>query len=431
MAMHLLTAREVMVARIGDHADGGGCFLRVKEGSASFVMRFTSPSGRRREFGLGACNRSSLAAAGKSLTDARDAAEEARRLLRAGRDPIDERRGLRDAARVKSEAAHAQAKSARATLARVGRDYHETVIEPTRTTKHSAQWIQTLETHVFPKLGERSIAEITAPELLPLLAELQLEIPETAARVRQRLDAIFEHALFHGLVRSNPAASLKRKLREGKAKRERGHHAAMAYRRVPAFMTKLRAAAGTAVRCLEFTILTAARTAEALLATWDEFDLETGVWTIPAERMKAREAHVVFLGERALEILRGQAGQGARIVFPSVGDPRRPLSNMALLMALRRLKAQEVTVHGFRASFSSWANECSIAKPDAIEAALAHRETNLVRRAYNRAAFLLERRALMSAWDAFCAGKPVTRADGSLVTEAQLLAFPGRVGQAA
>jgi integrase len=226
------------------------------------------------------------------------------------------------------------------------------------------------------------------------------------------------------LVAANPAASLKRKLREARTRRERGHHAAMPYSRLPDFMAKLTEAQGIGARCLEFLILTASRTSEALNAQWLEFDLAAGIWTIPAERMKARDPHVVHVSSRAVEIVNRQEGQHKRYVFPSMWNDGRPLSNMSLLMTLRRLKVEHATVHGFRASFSSWANECGIAKPDAIEAALAHRESNLVRRAYNRAAFLAERRVLMTAWCDYLAGRPVTRADGSAVVSAQVLDFP-------
>jgi integrase len=140
--------------------------------------------------------------------------------------------------------------------------------------------------HIRGDTWHRPIADVTAPELLEILADLQARIPESASRVRQRLDAIFEDAQFHGWCAGNPAASLKRKLREGKARRERGHHAAMPYPDLPAFQGRLRAMAGTAVRCLEFTILTGARTIEALGARWSEVNLRDRTWLVPANRMK-------------------------------------------------------------------------------------------------------------------------------------------------
>jgi len=424
MARHFLSPREIQVAREGDHSDGDGLILRVTAKGASWVLRYTSPTGRRRRLGLGAADRSSIEAAGASAKRARKKADEAREQLDEKIDPIDAKRQQRAAGKAAAAAERADAESAKMTLARVARGYHEEVIEPSRTTKHAAQWIATLEQHLFPKLGNKPIAEVTAPDLLSVLADLQQRVPETTARIRQRVDAVFEHALFHGWVTANPAASLRRKLREGRSKRERGHHAAMPYRQVPDFMAKLAEAEGTSARCLEFLILTASRTSEALNAQWPEFDLAGGIWTIPGERMKAREPHVMHLSPRAVEIVKRQEGQHKRYVFPSMWNDGRPLSNMSLLMTLRRLKVEDATVHGFRASFSSWANECSIAQPDAIEAALAHCESNLVRRAYNRAAFLAERRALMTAWCDYLAGRPLTRADGSAVSTAQVLEFP-------
>jgi len=223
--------------------------------------------------------------------------------------------------------------------------------------------------------------------------------------------------------RDNPATPIRRELTKRAGRRERTNFASMPYQEAPAFVKRLRKAPGNAARCLEFAILTAARTGEALTAEWAEFDREARTWTIPAAKMKCDERHIVYLSDRALEILDGQEALSRRFVFPSLAI-RTPMSNMALLMTLRRLGAGAFTVHGFRSTFSTWANELGIAKPDAIEAALAHREENAVRRAYNRSQFLAERRALMTAWGNFLARRPVVRADGTPVTEADVLQFP-------
>lgn len=239
------------------------------------------------------------------------------------------------------------------------------------------------------------------------LEDKEQRIPETLQRVRQRLDAVFEDAIFHRRCTSNPAAAIRRKMREAMPKRQAGQFAALPYAEAPAFMARLREAEGLAARCLEFAVLSAARTSEALMAEWSEFDLDAALWTVPAERMKAGDAHVVHLSPCAVEILRRVKGRDlhARWVFPSPMVTDKPLSNMAMLTVLDRMKMRDrTTVHGLcRATFSTWANETGIARPDVVEACLAHEEANKVRAAYNRAQFTEERRQLLAAWANFLA----------------------------
>lgn len=223
---------------------------------------------------------------------------------------------------------------------------------------------------------------------------------------------MFDDCVFRKQCAGNPAAAIKRKLREVPGVRERGEFAALDYRKAPSLMAQLRTVEGTSARCLEFAVLTAARTGEAIGAQWAEFDLTAGVWTVPSARMKSsgkkkREKHVVYLSPRALEIVKAHAGLDPRYVFPSTRLDGKSLSNMALLMQLRRMKiGDETTVHGLcRSTFSTWANEIGIARPDVIEACLAHQEENRVRAAYNRAQFAKERAALLSAWAEYLDGK--------------------------
>ena len=337
--LHLMTVREVQSAIEGDHADGGGLLLRVRGDSASWVLRYTAPSGRRREMGLGVARRSNSSQTGDSLTTARKLAHEARDLLQRGGDPIDERDGKRDGARQAEVVKKAEKARERLTLARTAREYHERVIEPTRTTKHAAQWIKSLENHMPAALWLAPIDSIDPPTLLAALAEVKPhkdarnltgdKVPETLTRIRQRLDAVFEDAIFHKRCTSNPAAAIRRKMREGQDRRQRGELKALPYREAPAFMLQLRQAEGTAARCLELAVLTAARTSEVLLATWSEFDLDAGTWVCPAERMKAKEAHSVHLSPRAVEVLKGQQGQHPVVVFPTPRATGKPMSNMA------------------------------------------------------------------------------------------------------
>jgi integrase len=300
------------------------------------------------------------------------------------------------------------------TLCRAARDYHERVIEPRLTEKHSAQWIASLEHHVPPETWHKPIAEIAAPELLAALsgvralADSASRVPETLSRVRQRLDAVFEDAIFHGRCLTNPAAAIRRKMRETMPAKQKGQFAALPYRELPDFMVLLRDAQGIAARSLDFALHTASRTSEVLLAEWSEFDLDTAVWTIPADRMKAGEEHTVYLSPRALEILEAHKKLHPCYVFPSVALEDSPQSNMAMLAVLDRIGMRDrTTVHGLcRATFSTWANETAAARPDVIEACLAHREADKVKAAYNRAKFSDERRALMLAWAEFLA-RPV------------------------
>ncbi|OYV00893.1 MAG: integrase [Burkholderiales bacterium PBB5] len=372
--------------------------------------------------GLGVAHRSNSAQAGESLTTARKLARDARDLVQRGSDPIDERDRQRGAAREAEQAQKVEKARERATLARAARDYHERVIEPSRTSKHAAQWISSLENHVPAAVWHKPIADVTAPELLAALGTVRPherarnisseKVPETLQRLRQRLDAVFEDAIFHGLCTTNPAAAIRRKMREAQDTRQRGEFAALPYREAPAFLAQLREAEGIAARCLEFAVLTAARTGEVLGATWVEIDLDAALWTVPAARMKAKEAHAVALPPRAVEILRSLAALklDAALVFPSPMLNGKPLSNMAMLTLLGRMGMRDrTTVHGLcRATFSTWANETGAARPDVIEACLAHEESNKVRASYNRAQFHAERRALLEAWAEYLSKPPAS-----------------------
>lgn len=417
--LHTLTARQVQAAKPGDYVDGGGLALRVSEDRASWVFRYTSPTGKRREMGLGALQRGDLAQAGRELTAARDAAHRARELLRVGVDPIDAREERKEAARAAQAAQKAKAEQGRWTLARCARNYHACVIEPTKSPKHAANWINSLENHVAPALWHAPIDSIEPPALLSALLDAKpherarrlpngTKIHETRQRIRQRLDAVFEDAIFHKRCSSNPAAAIRRKMREATGRIEHGKMRALPYREAPAFMAALRASDGIAARCLEFTVLTAARTGESLFAEWCEVDLDAGTWLVPKERMKGKEPHLVFLSPRALDVLKAVQGLDERFVFPSVMKRGSPMSNMAMLVVLNRLGARSrTTVHGLaRATFSTWANETGVGRPDVIEACLAHEEGNRVRAAYNRAKFNEERRALLDAWADYLSREP-------------------------
>lgn len=417
-SLHRLTARQLIAALSGDLNDGAGLVMRIGPAGSSWVLRYTSPSGKRREMGLGPAHRDTLVQAGASLTAARDLAAKAREQLRSGVDPLDARQAAKDSARLAEEAARSEKQREHWTLARCARDYHERVIEPKKSTKHAAQYIASLENHIPAALWHAPIDTIEPPAILAALLAIKPHerarrstvdpMRETVQRIRQRLEAIFEDAMFFKRCSTNPAAATRRKLQEAAGRRERGRFRALPYREAPALMAALRAADGIAARCLEFTVLTASRTSEAILAEWAEFDLEAKTWTVPAARMKAKEQHTVFLSPRAVEIVRSMRLVDARYVFPSTAKPKSPMSNMAMLTTLNRLGARDrTTVHGLaRATFSTWANETGAARPDVIEACLAHEESNRVRAAYNRSRFNEERRALLEAWAEYLAREP-------------------------
>jgi integrase len=404
MAIHVLTPREVQTLTDGQHSDGGGLFLRINDSSANWIYRYTGPDGKRRDMGLGPAERSSIAAAGESIKRARELARFQRQLLDAGKDPLEHRRKLREQAQREAAATKAQTKATALTLCRAARDYHERVIEPRFTDKHGKLWIASLENNVPLAIWHKPIDQITPVELFEAIAELRKRIPETADRVRQRLDKVFDDAAFFGRCTSNPARIIRSKVSETPRGRKEGNYLALAYSEVPVFYRALRDQPGSGSRALEFALLTAARTGEVLGARWEEFEEANGVWRVPGTRMKGGETHTVYLPEAARAILADMGRLGGLYVFPSPRSPNRPLSGMAMLEVLKRMGYNKrTTVHGVcRASFSTWANETGAGRPEVIEACLAHREADRVRAAYNRASFDTERRALLAAWSNFC-----------------------------
>jgi integrase len=395
-----LSNREVQCAGDGDLFDGGGLLLRVRDGRAGWVFRYTAPSGKRREMGLGSCERHSAQAVGASVTAARRSAAAARTMLAAVPpvDPIVARDQVREEARSAETARKVEAQRERATLARVARAYHERFIEPKRNAKASREWINSLETHVPRVIWHCPIERVERAALLDFLRDIQDRMFDTASRVRQRLSEIYDDAIERGLVQDNPVAALRDKLRRVRIAKRSESHPSLPYPELPAFVSQLRTHPGIAARCMEFVILTAARTGEAIGATWDEINLDTLTWTIPAKRMKMHESHIVPLSDRAVTVLRAMAHAGSPWVFPGVFDPTKPLSNMGMLSLLKRMERRDITVHGFRSTFSTWANETAVARPDVIEACLAHREGDRIRAAYNRAMFHAERRKLLCSW---------------------------------
>jgi integrase len=273
-----------------------------------------------------------------------------------------------------------------------------------RNAKHRAQWAMTLRTYAAP-LWPVPVAEVDTAAVLSALQPVWQAKPETASRLRGRIEAVLDFAKAHGQREGeNPARWRGHldKLLPKRGKLTRGHHAAMAYREIPAFMARLRERDAIAALALEFTILTAARTGEALGAQWREVDFEAKVWTVPAPRMKAGREHRVLLSGQAMEILKKLAGaKTGEFIFPGQ-RLERPLSSMALAMVLRRLKMEGVTTHGFRSAFRDWCGEETSFPREIAEAALAHVTKDKTEAAYRRGDALQKRRALMEAWASYC-----------------------------
>ena len=428
VGIELLTPKEVAHAPVGIHRDGGNLILVVRPRESGrglkrqWVFRFSSPVhrvkdkktgaliGKRREMGLGSADDISLA-------KVREEARKHRETVALKLDPLDERSAEAADKHAKEQAEKARKLAEknrdRDTLLRVVREYHEQAVEPHKTTKHAQQWLNSIEQHVPKLLLAKPIEDVTAPELYDMLIKLRAEVRETSRRVAQRLGMVFADAALRGKIQANPMAAVKPLLREakGEKKKHRTNFASLPFAEVPAFILSLQDEAGVSPLALEFLIRTAARTGEVIGATWDEVDLDAAVWTIPAERMKAKEAHSVFLPKRAVEILVETKKLGSVYCFPSPVDNDKPLSNMAMLTLMNRMKVA-ATVHGFRSSFSTWGYQSAarsrpeLARRDVIEACLAHVEGNQVVAAYNRAKYHDDQRELLKLWSDFLDSKP-------------------------
>ena len=277
-----------------------------------------------------------------------------------------------------------------------------------RNAKHKAQWLASLEADVFPVIGDRPVDAIESADILKVLSPIWTTKPETARRLKQRIKVVFDWAKASGFRSGdNPTEGLTKVL--PKHRGEQQHHAALPYQSVPAFITVLRTAdTSESIRlAFELLILTATRTNEVLRARWAEVDLDAKVWTIPGVRMKSGREHRVPLSARAFKILKRakEIADGGPYVFPG-RTSTKPLSNMAFLMLLRRLKHDAITTHGFRSSFRDWAAEKTNVPRAVCEAALAHTLRDKTEAAYNRTDLFDRRRELMDTWAKFATTKP-------------------------
>jgi integrase len=391
-----LNARKVeTLIEPGRYSDGGNLYLSITPNGGKrwvFAYRGAPKPGsknNRYEMGLGSAGPN-----GVSLKEARTKASEARRLLSEGKDPLMAKRQTEKAER------------AIPTFGAFADEYITTHKTKFRNDKHIAQWETTLGDDYCRAIRPKPLNEIDTEAVLAVLQPIWTKTPETASRLRGRIENILDAARAKG-YRDGPNPATWRghlkTLLPARQKLTRGHHAALAYDDLPAFMAALRARQSLAAQALELCILTATRTSEVLAAEWTEFDLDKKVWTIPSQRMKAGHAHRIPLTERALDILKSLPRVGPH-VFP--GNAKgKPLSSMAMTMQLRRMKREDITVHGFRSTFRDWASEQTSFPHETCEHALAHRISDKAEAAYRRGDQFEKRRKLMEAWAAWCEAK--------------------------
>lgn len=379
-----LTVKTIAALREpGMHADGAGLYLKVDQTLNRRWVLIYFWHGKRREMGLGSAETVTLAAA-------RQAAASARQMVAEGVDPIG-------------------ARKLQTGSAITFRDFAELVIVDLtpgwKSPKTDGQWRASLDMHAGA-IAKRPVSDVDTEDVLLVLKPIWNTIPETASRVRARIERVLDVAKIKGLRKGENPARWRGHLQLllAKQQRVRGHHKALAYDGVPAFMQRLRERQAIAARALEFTILAASRTTETREANWSEIDGD--IWTIPADRMKASKPHRVPITGRMREILDEMAPLKTEAGFIFPGDQRiEPLSRMAMLMLLRRMSAP-FTVHGFRSAFRDWAGDCTPYPRELIEEALAHTVGNAVERAYRRSDALAKRRQLMEVWEQFATMPP-------------------------
>ena len=333
-----------------------------------------------------------------SLAEARERAREARRLRRVGVDPIDAKRERQAADRLDA--------AKMITFAQCGAAYIENHRAAWKSQKHAAQWEATLRTYAYPVFGNLPVAAVDTALVIKVLDPIWTTKPETASRLRGRIEAVLDFAKVRGYRDGENPARWKGHLKEAlpavSKVRKIKHHAALPYTEIGAFMADLRQRQGGAAGALEFAILTVARTSEVIGVRWPEIDMAQRIWTVPAERMKAGVEHRIPLSEQALALLGRVAATKVNDVVFCGQKPGHPLSNMALLMMLRRMGRSDITVHGFRSTFRDWAADRTTFPREVVEAALAHTVVNKTEAAYRRSDLFEKRRPLIQQWGSFC-----------------------------
>jgi integrase len=371
----------------GRHGDGNGLYLVVDpSGARRWIVRVVVKGQKnkkgaplRTDFGLGSAQL-------VPLNQARERTLEYRRMAKQGLNP-------RFTATLEIP-----------NFEEIAQQVHIERMPTWKNTKHGQQWINTLRDYVFPKIGRMPIDSIGQPEVLMCLSPIWTEKHETAKRLAQRIKTVLDVAKSKGFRSGeNPVTEIKDAKVLPRVTAKPKHHKAMAWQDVPAFYADLSGRSAMAARALMFTCLTGSRTSEALNAQWGEFDFDAKLWTVPATRMKAHVEHRVPLSDTMIAIIEPLKEMKSDYVFE--GQKRhKPLSNMSMLMLLRRMGVEGVTVHGFRSTFRDWASEVANAPREVAEMSLAHMVGNDVERAYARSDFLDRRRVLMDRWAGFVSG---------------------------
>jgi len=390
MAIHKLSPRKIETASPGKHEDGGGLRLVVSSaGAKKWVLRYTI-DGKRREMGLGSYPDVTLA-------DVRKKAGEQRNLASAGIDPIEARQVV---------------PAAIPTFTSCAARYIRAHRRGWKNAKHARQWARTLKTYARPQIGEQKVDAVTTKDIVKVLTPIWTTKTETAKRLQGRIENILDYAAAHKYRDPlNPArwrGHLDKLLPKPSRVKKVTHHPSMPYPDVPAFMSELSNTPSTSSMALRFLILTATRTSEVLRAEWSEVDLAEALWTIPAERMKARREHRVPLSEAAMTVLHALCRlEGNPYIFPGARQGK-PLSNMAMLQLMRGMgygvngDKGDYVPHGFRSSFRDWSGEVSSFPRDVAEMALAHVIENKVEAAYRRGDLFAKRSEMMVAWSVYC-----------------------------
>ncbi|MFC3704864.1 tyrosine-type recombinase/integrase [Devosia honganensis] len=424
MASRGLTAAVVKSPNLkpGLHADRDGLYLRQSpKGAKSWTLIF-SMHNRRRQMGLGSYP-------GVSLSEARDATIEARRLIAKGIDPILDRE-LKRATSISAAGASTR------TFGVEAEAFVKTREVTLRNSKHVAQWKMTLSiqrneqgdllnTGYCLSIRDKPIDQIDTSDLESVLKPIWVEIPETASRLRGRIERVLDYATSAGHRTGDNPARWRGHLENLFPPRNRlgkGHHAAMPFENLPKFFAELTRQETVGAHALQFTILTSVRTSEAIRARWSEIDLEKAIWTIPADRMKMKREHRVPLSYAAREVLRARHEiKQSEFIFPGM-KPNTPVSNMTMTKALKSLDAgEEYTVHGMRSTFRDWVGEKTEHTEAVAEAALAHLVGDATSRAYRRGDALEKRRELMDDWARYCVSEaPSTDVSNPSLTPAAI-----------
>ena len=389
-------AVKAALANPGTYQDGDGLVLRVdKRGGAYWLLRIQR-DGKRQDIGLGSPKLVTLAEARAKAADLRKAVKVEKR------DVLTERK---------------DEEAAKVTFREAATQYHSENEAGWKSDVYGRQWLASLENYAFPKLGDMPTGSITAADVIAVLTPIWQEIPETARQVRNRICAVLDYAHAKGW-RSTEAPSGNSSLKAGRGLprqiKKAQNRKAMPYVAIPSFLTALRRKPSFGRFALDLLILTGARSQEVRLATWEEFDLEERLWTIPAEHMKRSKAHVVPLSDAAIAVLAKADAfrvEGAEVVFS--GATGKAMSDMTLLKVLRDMQ-EPYHVHGFRSAFTDWAANEGF--PNAVvEAALAHKTPDAVQAAYRRTTYLGTKEnpgmrvKLMEAWGAYCSGAAIAK----------------------